>query len=255
MHGRIALGTTNTLDMAKNTTTGWAERIRQLDWQGVEAQLDQQGYALTGKLLRAADCRALAAAFDDEDLYRRHIIMQHHGYGQGEYRYYAYPLPPPIAALRKAAYPPLAAIANRWMARLGSATRFPKTHAHFLRQCHAAGQARPTPLILRYGAGDFNHLHQDLYGDIHFPLQVAILLNAPRADFDGGEFTLTEQRPRMQSRVEVVPLARGEGVIFPVNERPVDGTRGVYRARMRHGVSRLRRGKRHTLGIIFHDAA
>jgi hypothetical protein len=232
-----------------------ADRLKALDWAAIEAQLDDRGYALTGRLLGAADCRALAGAYDDDGLYRSHIVMQRHGFGQGEYRYFAYPLPPLVAALRTAAYPPLAAIANRWMERLGSPTRYPKTHAGFLKVCHAAGQTRPTPLLLRYGKGDFNHLHQDLYGDIHFPLQLAILLNAPGDDFDGGVFALTEQRPRMQSRVEVAPLARGEGVIFPVNERPVDGRRGVYRAKMRHGVSRIRRGRRHTLGVIFHDAA
>lgn len=230
-------------------------RLKALDWGGVETQIGNQGFALTGKLLSAADCRALTAAYDDAYLFRSRVVMHHHGYGQGEYQYFTYPLPPLVAALRTAVYPHLAAIANRWMAALGNDRRFPKSHAGFLKDCHAGGQQRPTPLVLRYGEGDFNHLHQDLYGDIHFPLQLAILLDAPGLDFDGGEFTLTEQRPRMQSRVEVVPLERGHGVIFPVNERPVEGRRGVYRAKMRHGVSRVRRGHRHTLGIIFHDAA
>ena len=230
-------------------------RLKALDWSKISAQIDAQGYALTGKLLTAAECRGLIAGYDKSEAFRSRIVMARHGYGQGEYQYFAYPLPKLVGEVRTAAYPPLAAIANRWMADLGETRRFPGSHAAFLRECHAAGQARPTPLVLRYGPGDFNHLHQDLYGPVYFPLQLAILLNQPGADFDGGEFTLTEQRPRMQSRIEVVPLARGHGVIFPVTERPVEGKRGVYRARMRHGVSRVRRGHRHTLGIIFHDAA
>ena len=234
---------------------GPIKSLKGLDWAHMEDQLDDQGYALTGKLLGAAECRALAASYDDDALFRRRVVMHHHGYGQGEYGYFAYPLPALVADMRRTAYPPLAAIANRWMAALGEARRYPKSHGAFLKECHAAGQARPTPLVLRYGRGDFNHLHQDLYGDLHFPLQLAILLNQPGADFDGGEFTLTEQRPRMQSRVEVVPLRRGDGVVFPVAERPISGKRGIYRARLRHGVSRVRRGNRHTLGIIFHDAA
>jgi len=180
--------------------------------------------------------------------------MERHGFGRGEYQYFAYPLPAPLQALRTDLYPPLAAIANRWQAALGLDVRFPDTHAAYLARCHAAGQLKPTPLLLRYRAGDYNCLHQDLYGELVFPLQVAVLLSQPDEDFEGGEFVLTEQRPRMQSRAEVVPLKQGDAVVFPVNQRPVNGTRGVYRVAMRHGVSRLRSGTRHTLGIIFHDA-
>jgi hypothetical protein len=181
--------------------------------------------------------------------------MERYGFGRGEYRYYAYPLPDGLAALRTALYPPLARIANRWQAALGLPERYPDAHADYLARCHAAGQLRPTPLLLQYGPGDYNCLHQDLYGDFVFPLQVAVLLSRPGLDFAGGEFVLTEQRPRMQSRVEVVPLGQGDAVVFPVHTRPVNGTRGIYRVNMRHGVSRIRSGRRHTLGIIFHDAA
>jgi hypothetical protein len=180
--------------------------------------------------------------------------MARHGFGSGEYKYFAYPLPPTVADLRSALYRALAAIANRWNERLGVETRYPADHAEYLERCHAAGQTRPTPLLLQYGPGDYNCLHQDLYGDLVFPLQVAVLLSAPGSDFSGGEFVLTEQRPRMQSRAEVVPLGQGEGVVFPVHHRPVAGTRGTYRVTMRHGVSRLRSGRRYTLGVIFHDA-
>ncbi|WP_330888083.1 2OG-Fe(II) oxygenase [Ferrovibrio sp.] len=225
-----------------------------LDWFGIEAALNEHGCATTGPLLSAAECRALAAMYDDEARFRSRVAMARHGFGRGEYKYFAYPLPPPIAALRAALYPPLAAIANRWNALLGLNARYPERHEAYLKQCHAAGQVRPTPLLLRYGPGDYNCLHQDLYGDEVFPLQVAILLSAPGADFTGGAFVLTEQRPRMQSRAEVVPLRQGEGVIFPVHHRPMKGTRGIYRVTMRHGVSRLVSGQRHTLGIIFHDA-
>ncbi len=234
--------------------TDIAARAAGLDWTRIATELDAQGCAATGPLLSATECAALAAAYDDDALYRSRVVMARHGFGKGEYRYFAYPLPDPVAALRAACYPPLAAIANRWNAALSETIRFPDELAAFLARCHKAGQRKPTPLVLRYGAGDYNCLHQDLYGEEVFPLQLAILLSAPGRDFTGGEFVLTEQRPRMQSRAEVVPLARGEGVIFPVHHRPVRGTRGVYRVNMRHGVSRLRSGSRHTLGIIFHDA-
>jgi hypothetical protein len=199
-------------------------------------------------------CNEIAALYATDALFRSRIVMGRHGFGRGEYKYFAYPLPPGIAALRAGLYPRLAGIANRWNAAMGIAVRYPEALDEFLARCHAAGQTRPTPLLLRYGPGDYNCLHQDLYGEHVFPLQVAILLSDPGRDFTGGEFVLTEQRPRMQSRAEVVPLAQGEGVIFPVHHRPVQGTRGVYRVNMRHGVSRIRSGRRHTLGIIFHDA-
>jgi len=205
-------------------------------------------------VLGSGDCASLSECYDDDSLFRSRVVMARHGFGRGEYRYFAYPLPGTIAALRAALYPPLAEIANRWNAALGIETRYPPDHAAFLDRCHAAGQVKPTPLLLRYAEGDYNCLHQDLYGEHVFPLQVAILLSAPGEDFTGGEFVLTEQRPRMQSRAEVVPLGRGDGVVFPVHHRPVRGTRGIYRVNLRHGVSRLRSGRRHTLGIIFHDA-
>jgi hypothetical protein len=197
----------------------------------------------------------LAGGYGNDALFRSRVVMERHGFGRGEYRYYAYPLPADLAQLRTGLYPPLARIANRWQAALGLDERYPLEHAQYLARCHAAGQARPTPLLLQYGPGDYNCLHQDLYGEHVFPLQVAVLLSRPDEDFSGGEFVLTEQRPRMQSRAEVVPLRQGDAVVFPVHTRPVNGTRGVYRVNMRHGVSRLRSGHRHTLGIIFHDAA
>lgn len=224
------------------------------DWQRVEEDLDAFGCARVQGLLAPDDCASLAAAYDDAGLFRSRIVMARHGFGRGEYQYFRYPLPDPVQALRTALYGPLAAIANRWHAALGIDERYPSRHAEYLARCHAAGQLRPTPLLLRYGEGDYNCLHQDLYGEHVFPLQAALLLSRPGADFTGGEFVLTEQRPRMQSRAEVVPLEQGDCVIFPVHHRPVHGTRGVYRVNMRHGVSRLRSGSRHTLGIIFHDA-
>jgi hypothetical protein len=232
-----------------------ADRIARLDWDALAGALDADGYATTGPLLRAADCAALIACYGEEPLFRRRVVMERHGYGQGEYGYFAYPLPPLVAALRAALYPPLAVLANRWNERLGIGGRFPDTLDAYLARCHAAGQTRPTPLLLRYGTGDYNRLHRDLYGDEVFPMQAAFLLSRPAEDFTGGEFILTEQRPRMQSRAEVVPLTRGEAVIFPVRERPAAGKRGFHRVAMRHGVSRLRSGSRYTLGIIFHDAA
>ena len=220
----------------------------------MSGQLDTHGCAVIGPLLTAQDCAALIDGYGSDERFRSRVVMARHGFGRGEYKYFAYPLPDTVAALRTALYPPLAAIANRWNAAMGIAVRYPDGHEAFLRRCHEAGQTRPTPLLLRYGAGDYNCLHQDIYGEHVFPLQVAFLLSRPGADFGGGEFVLTEQRPRMQSRAEVVPLAQGQAVIFPVHHRPVQGTRGVYRVNMRHGVSRLRSGSRHTLGIIFHDA-
>ena len=229
-------------------------RIAALDWPEIGAALDARGSATTGALLTQAECQALAGAYEDDSLFRSRIVMARHGFGSGEYKYYHDPLPDLIQGLRAALYPRLSPIANRWAEALGQADRFPATLAEFLARCHQAGQTRPTPLLLRYGPGDYNCLHQDLYGDLHFPLQVAFLLSRPGEDFTGGEFVLTEQRPRMQSRAEVVGLRQGEGVIFAVNQRPVQGTRGVYRVTMRHGVSRLKTGQRHTLGVIFHDA-
>ncbi len=229
--------------------------IDTLDWTRIAAELDAQGCATTGPLLDAAACADLAALYDDDAGFRSHIIMARHGFGRGEYKYFAAPLPGRVAALRAGFWPHLAPIANRWNEAMGLAPRFPADHAAFLARCHAAGQTRPTPLLLRYGPGDYNCLHQDLYGEHVFPLQVAILLSDPGRDFTGGEFVLTEQRPRMQSRAEVVPLRQGEGVIFAVHHRPVQGTRGTYRVMLRHGVSRIRSGRRQTLGVIFHDAA
>lgn len=231
-----------------------SSRKSQLNWQAINSQLDEQGYAVVGPLLSARQCAELRRQFSQQAPYRKHIIMQQHGYGRGEYKYFAYPLPAVVEELRSVLYPPLAEVANRWCQSLAKEASYPSDHATFLRRCHAAGQERPTPLVLRYGPGDFNCLHQDVYGAHVFPLQVAILLSEPEQDFTGGEFVLTEQRPRMQSRVEVVPLGAGQGVVFPVRERPVLGTRGHYRVNMRHGVSRLRQGERFTLGIIFHDA-
>jgi uncharacterized protein len=231
-----------------------ADRIATLDWHAVGADLDTHGSAMLSGLLEADDCAGLIELYADDARFRSRVVMSRHGFGRGEYKYFAYPLPDLVASLRTALYPPLALVANRWHAAMGSETRYPAEHAAFLERCHAAGQTRPTPLLLQYGAGDYNCLHQDLYGELAFPLQVAILLADPGSDFTGGEFVLTEQRPRMQSRVEVVPLRRGDGVVFPVHHRPVQGTRGVYRVTMRHGVSRVRTGHRSTLGIIFHDA-
>jgi hypothetical protein len=231
-----------------------SERIGALDWEAVASELDEQGCATIGPLLRPEECRSLAEAYEAETLYRSRVVMARHGYGRGEYRYFAYPLPPLIAELRVALYPFLVDVANRWNEAMTLPVRYPQDFESFQQRCHEAGQAKPTPLILRYGPGDYNCLHQDLYGEHVFPLQVAILLSEPGRDFTGGEFVLTEQRPRMQSRAEVVPLRQGFGVIFPVHHRPVRGTRGVYRVNMRHGVSRVRSGERFTLGIIFHDA-
>ena len=231
-----------------------AQRIESLDWTGIGRELDTFGCARLPRILAPAECAAIAAAYDTDSVFRSTVVMARHGFGRGEYRYFAYPLPPLVAALRSALYPPLASLANEWNAALGVDLRYPPTHPEYLERCHRAGQTRPTPLLLRYGSGDYNCLHQDLYGEHVFPLQATFLLSEPGRDFSGGEFVLTEQRPRMQSRVEVVSLAQGDGVVFAVSSRPVRGTRGVYRVNMRHGVSRVRSGRRHTLGIIFHDA-
>jgi hypothetical protein len=225
-----------------------------LDWDHLGAALDEQGSVRLEGLLPPEECKALAAMYADTSRFRSRVVMARHGFGRGEYQYYTYPLPQPVAQLRTALYPPLAEIANRWNETLGHVQRFPATHAAYLERCHAAGQTRPTPLLLRYGEGDYNCLHQDLYGEHVFPLQVTVLLSRPEEEFTGGEFVLTEQRPRMQSRAEVVPLAQGDAVIFAVNERPMRGSKGYYRVKMRHGVSRIRSGLRFTLGIIFHEA-
>ncbi|CAN5896264.1 2OG-Fe(II) oxygenase [soil metagenome] len=219
------------------------------------SDLDRYGCTVIPALLPPAACRDLAALYGAQDGFRSRVVMARHGFGQGEYRYFSYPLPDRVQALREALYPQLVGIANRWNETLGLEVRYPLQHKDFLARCHAAGQVRPTPLMLQYGPGDYNCLHQDLYGEHVFPLQVAVLLSEPGTDFTGGEFVLTEQRPRMQSRAEVVPLRQGDAVVFAVHHRPVQGTRGAYRVGMRHGVSRLRSGQRHTLGIIFHDAA
>ena len=228
--------------------------IAALDWTRIEANLSQDGYATLGGVLTAADCANLAAGYDLDAAFRSRVVMASHGFGSGEYKYYAYPLPEPISTLRRELYEFLAPIANRWASMLGKAEPYPPRHGQFLDRCHAAGQLRPTPLLLRYGPGDYNCLHQDLYGELSFPLQVAFLLSAPGEHFSGGELVLAEQRPRKQSRCEVVPLRQGEGVVFAVDRRPVRGKRGAYQVRMRHGVSRVRSGRRLTLGIIFHDA-
>jgi hypothetical protein len=234
--------------------TSICERVAALDWPAMAAALDAHGCATTGTLLTGDECRSVAGTYAADEPFRSRVIMARHGFGRGEYKYFAYPLPTVVAELRTALYPRLAEIANRWNDALGIGLRYPPGHAAYIARCRKAGQSKPTPLLLQYGEGDYNCLHQDVYGELVFPLQVTVLLSRPGADFVGGEFVLTEQRPRMQSRAEVVPLAQGEAVIFPVRERPVKGSRGSYRVNMRHGVSRVRKGHRHTLGIIFHDA-
>ena len=231
-----------------------ADRFAGLDWDGIRSELDGFGCAATGPLLAPEECAALAASYPEEAPFRGRVVMARHGFGRGEYKYFAHPLPTPVAALRSALYPHLVPVANAWNEALSLPARFPDEHEAFLARCHAAGQTLPTPLLLKYGPGDYNCLHQDLYGEHVFPLQVALLLSEPGRDFTGGEFVLTEQRPRMQSRAEVMPLRRGEGVVFAVHHRPMQGTRGPYRVTMRHGVSRLRSGERFTAGIIFHNA-
>jgi hypothetical protein len=231
-----------------------AARVGMFDWERVSQDLDAQGSAMIERLLSPDECQALAALYPKDDLFRSRVVMERHGFGRGEYKYFSYPLPELIAGLRTAIYPHLVPIANRWNAAMGIDVRYPEKHAEFIERCHQAGQAKPTPLLLQYGAGDYNCLHQDLYGEHVFPLQLTVLLSSPDKDFTGGEFVMTEQRPRMQSRPIVVPLRQGDGVVFAVHHRPVEGTRGVYRVNLRHGVSRIRSGHRHTLGIIFHDA-
>ena len=246
---------THSSRMSSASTVSSAEaRIEAYDWDALTGDLDSYGCAVLPKLLSVEECRSIAALYPDECHFRSHIHMARHGFGKGEYRYFKYPLPDLIGALRTALYPRLAAVANAWNVRMGIDRRYPGDHAAFLKQCHAAGQTRPTPLLLQYVSGDFNCLHQDLYGDLAFPIQIAILLSEPRVDFTGGEFILTEQRPRMQSRAEVVPLRQGDAVAFAVHNRPVQGSKGNYRVNLRHGVSRVRSGMRHTVGIIFHDA-
>jgi hypothetical protein len=234
--------------------SGLAQSRTAPDWQRIGEELDAHGCAVVPELLAADDCAAVASCYSERGLFRGRVVMSRHGFGRGEYQYFAYPLPDVVAGLRRSLYPPLATIANRWNAALGLDARYPAEHEAFLARCHVAGQTRATPLLLKYGAGDYNCLHQDLYGEHVFPLQVACLLSEPGRDFTGGEFVLTEQRPRMQSRAEVVPLRQGDAVIFPVHHRPIQGSRGSYRVNLRHGVSRVRSGRRHTLGIIFHDA-
>jgi uncharacterized protein len=231
-----------------------AERVATVEWARLASDLDAQGFATVEGLLDPTECDALAALYGHEELFRSRVVMASHGFGRGEYQYFAYPLPPLVAELRASLYPRLVPIANRWNEAMGVAIQYPDEHADFLERCHGAGQVRPTPLLLAYGAGDYNCLHQDLYGEHVFPLQVALLLADPGRDFSGGELVMTEQRPRMQSRAMVVPLRQGDAVAFAVHHRPVQGTRGFHRVQLRHGVSRVRSGRRHTLGVIFHDA-
>nr|WP_272886946.1 2OG-Fe(II) oxygenase [Phenylobacterium aquaticum] len=240
--------------MALLSPADLSTRIAQVDWTAVESDLDTRGCALLPGLLSPQECAEVTALYDRPAGFRSRVVMSRHGFGRGEYQYFAYPLPDLVQTLREATYPRLAPIANRWNGRMGIDIAYPADHADFLARCHAAGQVRPTPLLLRYGPEDYNCLHQDLYGEHVFPLQIAVLLSEPERDFTGGEFVLTEQRPRMQSRVEVAPLRQGDALIFAVNQRPVSGSRGSYRVALRHGVSRVRTGARHTLGVIFHDA-
>jgi hypothetical protein len=235
-------------------STDIAARVDAIDWTEATSDLDAQGCAVLKGLLAPEECRELAGLYPDDKNFRSRVVMGRHGFGRGEYKYFSYPLPDPIAGLRPALYAKLCGVANSWNEAMGIDIRYPESHDAFLQRCHEAGQVRPTPLLLQYGAGDYNCLHQDLYGEHVFPLQVAILLSEPGRDFTGGEFVLTEQRPRMQSRPEVVPLTQGDAVAFAVHHRPVQGTRGFYRVNLRHGVSRLRSGHRHTVGVIFHDA-
>jgi hypothetical protein len=249
-HPNSRSGGESPFDASKNV----AERIKALDWQRVSQDLDTEGSAVIERLLSPNECRELAALYPRDDIFRRRIVMARHGFGRGEYKYFSYPLPALIADLRTAIYPHLVPIANRWNNAMGLDLRYPEKHADFIARCHQAGQVRPTPLLLQYGVGDYNCLHQDVYGEHVFPLQLTILLSEPGKDFTGGEFVMTEQRPRMQSRPIVVPLRQGDAVVFAVHHRPAQGTRGAYRVNLRHGVSRVRSGLRHAAGIIFHDA-
>ncbi len=230
-------------------------RMQGIDAAALEGDLEAQGWSVLPDLLTSAECEDVASLYGQDECFRSRVVMARHGFGKGEYRYFSYPLPPLVQSLRTALYPRLAPLSNRWHERMGVSVRFPAEHAEFIARCTASGQSRPTPLLLQYGAGDYNCLHQDLYGEHVFPLQLAVLLSEPGTDFSGGELVLTEQRPRMQTRVAVVPLTKGDAVVFAVNTRPVRGTRGDYRVKMRHGVSQISRGHRHTLGIIFHDAS
>ncbi len=234
---------------------GIESAIETLKWGRIESELHERGYATTGKLIDAVQCKELAAMYAQDERFRSQVVMARHGFGRGEYKYFRYPLPEVVQELRTSFYPRLAGVANEWEQLLGREANYPAEHSDYIKRCHKAGQLRPTPLLLKYREGDYNCLHQDLYGALSFPLQVAFLLSEPDKDFTGGEFVLVEQRPRMQSRAEVVPLRQGEGVIFAVNQRPMKGSRGYYRVAMRHGVSRLRSGERYTLGVIFHDAS
>lgn len=243
-------GVRSTADCAR-----MAARVGVLDWTKVGSDLDAQGWAVVPGLLTDTEADAIAGLYHLDQGFRRQIIMARHGYGRGEYKYFSYPLPPLVEALRTAVYPHLVPVANRWYERMGNEVRFPREHAAFLDRCHRAGQVRPTPLLLEYGPDDYNCLHRDLYGDHFFPMQIAVLLDQPGKDFDGGEFVMTEQRPRMQSRAMVLPLKKGDAAIFAVFSRPVKGVRGDHQVKLNHGVSKLHSGKRHTLGIIFHDAA
>ncbi|MGI9525435.1 MAG: 2OG-Fe(II) oxygenase [Hyphomicrobiaceae bacterium] len=237
------------------TSKSFDVRIRALDWGQISSDLDAFGAATIGPVLTPTECEVVAAGFMSNKAFRKHIVMQKHGFGRGEYKYWDYPLPAFVGGLRNGFYPRLAKLANIWQAALGNEQMYPPTLADYLERCHEAGQLRPTPLLLKYGVGDYNCLHQDLYGDHAFPLQIAILLSEPGQDFEGGEFVVTEQRPRMQSRAEVIALRQGQAVVFACNSRPVIGNRGTYRVKMRHGVSRIRQGVRYTMGLIFHDAA
>ena len=239
---------------SRTSPASMAERVGAIDWKQVSQDLDAQGSAMIQRLLSPEECETLASLYTHDELFRSRVVMGQHGFGRGEYKYFAYPLPDIIASLRTELYPHLVPIANRWNAAMGIDARYPEKHARYIERCHEAGQAKPTPLLLQYGAGDYNCLHQDLYGEHLFPLQITMLLSEPGRDFTGGEFVMTEQRPRMQSRLEVVPLRQGDAVVFAVNQRPVQGARAVYRVTLRHGVSRVRWGHRHTAGIIFHDA-
>ena len=236
------------------TATSIVERVEAIAWEQVARDLDAEGNAIVKSILSADECDKLRLLYEKKETFRSHIVMERHNFGRGEYRYFSYPLPELVAALRTSVYPHLVAIANGWNEAMGLNVRYPLNHADFIDRCHQAGQRKPTPLLLKYGAGDYNCLHQDLYGEHVFPLQLAILLSEPEKDFTGGEFVMTEQRPRMQSRPMVVSLRKGDGVVFAVSSRPVQGKKGAYRVNLRHGVSRLRSGSRFTLGIIFHDA-
>lgn len=248
MHTLTAASTTQGPPAAINA------RLTRIDWTAIERDLDAHGCAILNGVLSRDECESIAGLYDGGGTFRSQVIMARHGFGRGEYKYFAYPLPDIIAGLRTSLYPRLVPVADRWNAAMGIPVRYPPAHPEFLARCHASGQTRPTPLLLKYEAGDYNALHQDLYGEHVFPFQVAFLLSEPGRDFSGGEFVLTEQRPRMQSRAEVVPLRQGDGVVFAVSHRPVSGTRGTYRVNLRHGVSRVRSGRRHTVGVIFHDA-